>query len=131
MRALAPLPVFSSPLLLLDTYDAMGIDPPPYMLNTRGGRKQYGILFIFSLFYEYSNLEYVHIHVIYRVAQAEYGIRILKEYVNTYSTCRPLTRSTPGQKGKLIISRMVVSFVLLVSGRPLVGLTVILLPFPC
>ena len=57
-----------------------------------GGRIQYSILFIFSLFYESSNLEYVHIHVIYRVNQAEYGIRILvaasQEYVNTYSTCR-------------------------------------------
>ena len=41
-----------------------------------GGRK-YGILFIFRLFYEYSNLEYVHIPVTYRVNQAEYGIRIL------------------------------------------------------
>ena len=33
--------------------------------------KYYGILFIFSLFCEYSNLEYVHINVIYRVNQAE------------------------------------------------------------
>jgi len=37
--------------------------------------------------YEYSNLEYVHIHVIYRVHQAEYGIHVLvaasQEYVNT------------------------------------------------
>jgi len=57
-----------------------------------GGRTKYGILFIFSLFYEYSNLEYVHIHVIYRANQAEYGIRIRvaasQEYVNTYSTRR-------------------------------------------
>jgi len=64
----------------------------PYLLNTRGGRSKYGILFIVSLFYEYSNLEYVHIHAIYRVNQAEYVIRILvatpQEYVNTYSTCR-------------------------------------------
>jgi len=53
------------------------------------GRTKYSILFIFSLFYEYSTLEYAHIHVIYRVDQAEYGIRILvaasQEYVNTYS----------------------------------------------
>jgi len=48
------------------------------MLNTRGGgRKEYGILFIFRLFYEYSNLEYAHIHVISRVKQIEYGIRIV------------------------------------------------------
>jgi len=63
-----------------------------YMLNTRGERMKYGILFIFSLFYEYSNLAYVHIHVIYRVNQAEYGIHIRvaasQEYVNIYSTRR-------------------------------------------
>ena len=57
-----------------------------------GGRMKYGILFIFRLFYEYSDPEYVHIHVIYRVNQAEYGIHILvaasQEYVNTYSTRR-------------------------------------------
>jgi len=51
-----------------------------------------GILFIFSLFYEYSNLEYVHFDVIHRVNQAEHGIRIRvvtpQEYVNIYSTCR-------------------------------------------
>jgi len=37
----------------------------------------------------------VHIHVIYTVHQAEYGIRFLvaasQEYVNTYSTCRVVT----------------------------------------
>ena len=48
-----------------------------YMFNTRRGRIKYSLLFIFSLFYEYSNLEYVHIHVIYRVKQAEYVIHIL------------------------------------------------------
>ena len=57
------------------------------------GRIQYGILFTFSLFYEYSNLEYVHIHAIYRVNQAEYVIHVLvaasQEYVNTYATRRP------------------------------------------
>jgi len=56
------------------------------------GRINYGILFICSLFYEYSNLEYVHIHGIYRVTQTEYAIRIPmgapQEYVKTYSTCR-------------------------------------------
>jgi len=35
-----------------------------------------GILFIFSLFCEYVYLEYVCIHVIYRINQAEYGILI-------------------------------------------------------
>ena len=38
------------------------------------------------------NLEYVHIHVMYKVYQAEYGIRILvvspQEYVNIDSTRR-------------------------------------------
>jgi len=55
-------------------------------------RKKYHILFMFRLFYEYSNLEYVHICVIYRVTQAEYDIRLRmaasQEYVNTYSTRR-------------------------------------------
>ena len=47
------------------------------MLNTQSEEYKYGILFIFSLFYEYINLEYVHIHIIYRVNQAEYVTRIL------------------------------------------------------
>jgi len=54
--------------------------------------KEYGILFIFSLFCEYIRLEYVRIHVMYRVNQAEYGIHICvvapQEYVNLYSTRR-------------------------------------------
>jgi len=54
--------------------------------------KEYGILLIFSLFYEYTPLQYVRIPVIYRVHQAEYVIHILvavsQEYVNTYSTPR-------------------------------------------
>jgi len=58
-------------------------------------RTQYVILFIFSLFCEYMHLEYVRMHVLCRVNQAEYAIRILKaapqEYVNTYSTRRVLT----------------------------------------
>jgi len=52
-----------------------------------GGWIKYGILFIFSPFSEYSNLKYVHIHVIHRVIQTECVIRILvvasQEYVNT------------------------------------------------
>ena len=52
-----------------------------------GGRIKHNIVFIFSLFYEYSNLEYVHIHGIYWVIQAEYVSRMLvaasQEYVNT------------------------------------------------
>jgi len=57
--------------------------------------KQYGILFIFSLFCEYIHLEYIRIHAIYRVTQAEYVIHILvvapQEYVSIYSTHRLLT----------------------------------------
>jgi len=56
---------------------------------------QYGILFIFGLCYEYGNLEYVRIHVISRVNQAEYGIHIRviapQEYVNIYSMRRTTT----------------------------------------
>jgi len=53
---------------------------------------KYGILFIFSLFCEYINLEYLRFPVIYKVNQAEYVIHIRvaasQEYVDTYSTCR-------------------------------------------
>jgi len=51
-----------------------------------------GILFIFSPFHKYSNLGYVPVYVIYRVNQADYGMRILvaacHEKVNTCSTRR-------------------------------------------
>jgi len=40
-------------------------------------RRQSGILFIASLFCDYSNLEYVRGPVIYRVNQAEYVIHVL------------------------------------------------------
>jgi len=56
------------------------------------GGNEYGILFLFSLLCEYTHLEYVRIHVIYRVNQAEYGIHIFlvapQEYVNIYLTRR-------------------------------------------
>jgi len=52
--------------------------------------KEYGILFIFSLFCECIHLEYVRIHVIYRVNQAKYVIHMLvvapQRYVHTYNT---------------------------------------------
>jgi len=55
-------------------------------------RTKYGILFIFSLFCEYSYFEYVRINAICRVNQAEYIFRIRivapQEYVNIYSTRR-------------------------------------------
>jgi len=70
-------------------------DPPTLYVEYAGGRTKYGILFIFSLFSEYSNIEYVHIHVIYRVYQVEYIICIpvtaSQEHANTVSTRRPLT----------------------------------------
>ena len=60
-------------------------------------RLTYGILFIFSAFYEYINLEYGRVHVICRMNQAEYGIHILlaasQEYVNNYSTRRNAIQS--------------------------------------
>jgi len=65
---------------------------PSLHVEYAGGGIQYGILFIFSLFYEYGNPKYDHIHGICRVSQAEYAIRILvaapQEYVNTFATCR-------------------------------------------
>ena len=68
--------------------------PPPILHVEYAERgKEYGILFIFSLSYEYIHLEYIRIHVIYRVIQAEYAIHILvvapPEYVNVYSTRSP------------------------------------------
>ena len=55
-------------------------------------RSEYGILFTFSLFCEYLNLEYVRVPVIYMNNKAEYQIHIIvaasQKYVNTYSTRR-------------------------------------------
>jgi len=55
-------------------------------------RTKYGILFICSLFCKCTHLEYIRIHVLCRVNQAEYAIRIPtaapQEYVNIYSTRR-------------------------------------------
>jgi len=54
--------------------------------------KEYGTLFTVSLFCEYIYLEYVCIHVIYRVNQAEYVIHVLvvkpQEYVKICLTRR-------------------------------------------
>ena len=65
------------------------------MLNARNEEKECGNLFILSMFCEYSHLEYVRIHVIYGVNQANHVIHVRvvapQEYVNTYSTCRPVT----------------------------------------
>jgi len=50
--------------------------------------QEYGILFLCGLIFEYSHLENVPIHVIYRVRLAEYVIHFLEvapqEYVNIY-----------------------------------------------
>jgi len=55
---------------------------------------------MFSLFCEYIRLEYVRLHVIYRVNQAEYAIHILvvasQEYVNTFSTRRQVSTNPCG-----------------------------------
>jgi len=40
-------------------------------------RRKYGILFRFSLFCEYMNLQYVRVPVICRVNSAEYNIHVL------------------------------------------------------
>jgi len=60
--------------------------------NTRSEEHNTRILFQFGLVCEYINLGYVRIHVVYRVNQAEYAIRIPagapQEYVNAYSPRR-------------------------------------------
>jgi len=62
------------------------------MLNTRNAEKNTVLYTHLACFMNNSNLENVHIYVIYRVTQAEYVIRILmaasQEYVNHYSTRR-------------------------------------------
>jgi len=58
----------------------------PNMLNTQRKEKKYWILFIFSLFCEYINLEYVRVPV-----RQNSGLTLVaapQEYVNTYSTRR-------------------------------------------
>jgi len=54
---------------------------------------------MFSLFCEHDNLEYVHVHVIYRGNQAEYRIRIRvaasQEFLNICSTRKLLIAGLP------------------------------------
>jgi len=61
---------------------------------------EYGILFIVSLLCEYIHLEYLRIHVMYTVNQAEYIIHnnvvAPQECVNTYSTRRVRLCSADG-----------------------------------
>jgi len=73
-----------------------------YMLNMRREAIQYGILFLFSPFHEYSNLEYEHVPVQYRVHQAEHVIHICaaasQEYVKDQQvthTHTPTENNTP------------------------------------
>jgi len=65
--------------------------------------KEYGILFIFSLFCEYMHLESIRVHVIHRDSQAEYVIHILvvapHEYVNIYFLTRSYTTEIPQRGG--------------------------------
>jgi len=71
----APLrinPIPPTDVLFVDPCKRSGPDQlHPYHLTLHveyaGWGIKYGILFIVSLFYEYSDLEYVHFHVIYRV----------------------------------------------------------------
>jgi len=64
-------------------------------------RKKYCILFMSSLFHEYSNLEYGHIYVIYRVRQAEYVIRILVAVPREYPG-HPQMHYLPQAEGVLL-----------------------------
>ena len=79
----------------------------------------YGILFKFGLFCEYINLAYLRIHVIYRVDQAEYVIRILvaapQEYVNNYSTRRPISPCPGGRRFQLRPTQHVLGALLIFS----------------
>jgi len=71
------------------------------MLNKRSTEKNTAF-YPSSLFCEYSTLEPVRIYVIYRVTQAENGIRFLvdapQEYVNIYSTPRTHTHATADER---------------------------------
>jgi len=68
---------------------------------------KYGVLFIFSLFCEPINLEYVRVCVIHRIYQAEYVIRIrvavtgIREYVfNTQGCNAPSTGEQPEERAR-------------------------------
>jgi len=79
-------------------------------------RKKYGILFIFSLFREYIDIEYARVPVTYRVHQAEYIIHIRvaasQEYENTYSTRRVAHRCTSWTSPVRVKTRVWPSYVL-------------------
>jgi len=78
--------------------------PPPRRLAILSQLDSYLACFVFC---EYIHFDYVRIHVIYRVNQAEYVIHFLvvapQEYVNIYSTRRVLGEwgQTPTESGKL------------------------------
>jgi len=67
------------------------------MLNTRNEEKNTVLYSYLARFVNTFGLNYVRIHVIYRVHQAEYGIRNLvvapQEYVKIYSTRRTGTQA--------------------------------------
>jgi len=87
-RVRLTLPTFTSSVFIIKT--DRNLRPKFLYVEYAAQRRQYGILFIFSLFREYIHLEYVRLPVIYRVHQAEYGTHILvaasQEYVNTFPT---------------------------------------------
>jgi len=58
-------------------------------------RNKHGILFIFSLFCEYIKLEYVRVHIIYTVHQAEYGIRVLVAMPQEYAVRSAIINRAP------------------------------------
>jgi len=62
------------------------------MLNARNEENNTVFYSYLACFVNTFSLEYLHIHVIYQVNQAEYGIHILvlapQEHVNIYSTRR-------------------------------------------
>jgi len=78
------------------------------MGNTRNEEQNTRILFRFGLFCEYSDLEYVRIHAIYRVNQAGYAIHIPAnappEYVNMYFSCRVPGSSTRSGESETVSS---------------------------
>jgi len=67
--------ISASPLRYLHT--PLPASPTPLHVEYAERGNEYGILFIFGLFSEYSQLEYVRTHAIYRVHQSEYVVHIL------------------------------------------------------
>jgi len=77
----------------------------PYTLNTRSEEQNAVFYSYLARFCEYMKLEYVRVHVICRVNQAEYAIRFPmaapQEYVNTYLIRRVSTQSCVTSLGEV------------------------------